>query len=101
MTSETAGMHKGRSIVDFLRPHWMALTLALLAVVGEAGADVAQPDRQYRYRLRLWRSSDGPALPGVGDGKDCGQANLLSVAAAFSVEPKTVIESLPQYLVKA
>ena len=43
MTSEIEGKHKRRSIIDFLRPHWKALTLALLAVVGEAGADLAQP----------------------------------------------------------
>src|ERR1017187_2360509 len=43
MTSETAGKHKSRSIIDFLRPHWKALALALLAVLGEAGADVLQP----------------------------------------------------------
>src|ERR1019366_4320302 len=43
MTSETAGKHKSRSIIDFLRPHWKALAIALLAVLGEAGADVLQP----------------------------------------------------------
>ena len=43
MTSETAGKHKSRNIIDFLRPHGKALALALLAVLGEAGADVLQP----------------------------------------------------------
>jgi subfamily B ATP-binding cassette protein MsbA len=43
MTQETAGMHKSHSIVDFLRPHWKVLTLAFLAVLGEAGADLLQP----------------------------------------------------------
>ena len=43
MTSGTAENHKSRSIVDFLRPHWKALALALLAVVGEAGTDLLQP----------------------------------------------------------
>ena len=43
MTSETAGKHKSRNIIDFLRPHWKALALALLAVLGEAGADILQP----------------------------------------------------------
>src|SRR5579863_69522 len=43
MTSDTAGKPKSRTIVDFLRPHWKALTLALLAVVCEAAAGVAQP----------------------------------------------------------
>src|ERR1019366_4880694 len=43
MTSESVSKHKSRSIIDFLRPHWKALALALLAVVGESGADLAQP----------------------------------------------------------
>jgi subfamily B ATP-binding cassette protein MsbA len=43
MTSEIEGKHRRRSIIDFLRPHWKALALALLAVLGEAGADVLQP----------------------------------------------------------
>src|SRR5579863_271437 len=43
MTSDTAGKAKSRTIVDFLRPHWKALALALLAVVGEAGADLLEP----------------------------------------------------------
>jgi len=43
MTSETGEKHKSRSIVGFLRPHWKALALALLAVVGESGANLAQP----------------------------------------------------------
>jgi len=43
MTSATGENNKKRSIVDFLRPHWKALTLALLAVVGGSGADLAQP----------------------------------------------------------
>ena len=43
MTSDSTSKQKSRSIVDFLRPHWKALALALLAVVGESAADVAQP----------------------------------------------------------
>ena len=34
MASAIPEKHKSRTIVDFLRPHWKALTLALLAVVG-------------------------------------------------------------------
>ena len=41
--ASTAGKRKSRTIVDFLRPHWKALALALLAVVGEAGADLLEP----------------------------------------------------------
>ena len=33
MTSEPAGKHKSRNIIDFLRPHWKALALALLAPI--------------------------------------------------------------------
>jgi len=43
MTSETTDKHKSHSMVDFLRPHGMALSLALLAVLGEAVTDVLQP----------------------------------------------------------
>src|ERR1039458_745137 len=43
MTTETVIKLKHRSIIDFLRPHWIALALALLAVLGEAGAGVLQP----------------------------------------------------------
>jgi len=43
MTPETGEKHKSHSIVGFLRPHWKALALALLAVVGESGANLAQP----------------------------------------------------------
>ena len=43
MTSESAKQHKSRSIIDFLRPHWKALALALLAVLGGSAADLAQP----------------------------------------------------------
>src|SRR5579863_504639 len=43
MTSDTARKRKNRTIVDFLRPHWKALALALLAVLGEAGTGVLQP----------------------------------------------------------
>jgi subfamily B ATP-binding cassette protein MsbA len=34
---------KTLSIIDLLRPHWKALTLALLAVVGETVTDLAEP----------------------------------------------------------
>jgi len=43
MTPETGEKHKSHSLVGFLRPHWKALALALLAVVGESGANLAQP----------------------------------------------------------
>ena len=43
MTSAIPEKLKSRTIIDFLLPHWKALTLALLAVVGEAAADVLQP----------------------------------------------------------
>jgi len=43
MTPEAGEKHKSRSIIGFLQPHWKALALALLAVVGESGANLAQP----------------------------------------------------------
>src|SRR3972149_966867 len=43
MTSHAGKKPKGLSIIDFLRPHWKALSLALLAVVGEAATDLLEP----------------------------------------------------------
>jgi ATP-binding cassette subfamily B protein len=43
MTSQAAKKRKGPSIIDLLRPHWKALTLALLAVVGETVTDLLEP----------------------------------------------------------
>jgi ATP-binding cassette, subfamily B, bacterial len=43
MTPHAAKKSKGPSIIDFLRPHWKALTLALLAVAGEAATDLLEP----------------------------------------------------------
>ena len=43
MTSHAAEKPKGLSIIHLLRPHWKALTLALLAVVGETATDLAEP----------------------------------------------------------
>ncbi len=43
MTSHAAEKPKGLSIIDLLRPHWKALSLALLAVVGETAADLLEP----------------------------------------------------------
>ena len=43
MTLHAARKSKGLSIIDFLRPHWKALTLALLAVACEVATDVLEP----------------------------------------------------------
>ncbi len=43
MTPHTAKKSKAVSIIDFLRPHWKALTLALLAVAGQAATDLLEP----------------------------------------------------------
>ena len=43
MTSQAAKKRKGPSIIDLLRPHWKALTLALLAVAGETVTDLLEP----------------------------------------------------------
>jgi len=43
MTPHVDGKPKGLSLVDLLRPHWKALSLALLAVAGETVTDLAEP----------------------------------------------------------
>ena len=43
MTLPAAKKSKGLSLIDFLWPHWKALTLALLAVAGEATTDLLEP----------------------------------------------------------
>jgi len=43
MMPHTAKKSKALSIIDFLRPHWKALTLALLAVAGQAATDLLEP----------------------------------------------------------
>ncbi|MDP2998830.1 MAG: ABC transporter ATP-binding protein [Bryobacterales bacterium] len=43
MTSDAAKKPRGLSIVDLLRPHWKALTLALLAVAGVTATDLLEP----------------------------------------------------------
>ena len=43
MTPPAAKKPKGLSIIGLLRPHWKALTLAVLAVAGEAATDLLDP----------------------------------------------------------
>jgi len=43
MTPPAAKKPKGLSIIGLLRPHWKALTLALLAVAAEAATDLLEP----------------------------------------------------------
>jgi len=43
MTLHAARTSKGVSIIDFLLPHWKALTLALVAVACEVATDVLEP----------------------------------------------------------
>ncbi|MBI4165906.1 MAG: ABC transporter ATP-binding protein [Acidobacteria bacterium] len=43
MTSDTTKEPKSSSIIDFLRPHWKSLTLALVAVAGGAVTDLLKP----------------------------------------------------------
>jgi ATP-binding cassette, subfamily B, bacterial len=43
MTPSATKKPKELSIMGFLRPHWKALTLALLAVAGETAADLLEP----------------------------------------------------------
>ncbi len=46
-----------------------------------ARAGVAQPDAQYRHRLRLWRAADGPALPRARAGVRGGAAGVCRAHA--------------------
>jgi len=43
MTSQAGGNPRRLRIVDVLRPHWKALTLALVAVAGETATDLLEP----------------------------------------------------------
>lgn len=43
MTPHPAKKSTGLSIIGFLRPHWKSLSLALLAVAGEAATDLLEP----------------------------------------------------------
>ncbi len=43
ITTRDAKRPRGRGIIGLLRPHWKALLLALLAVVGEAATDLLEP----------------------------------------------------------
>ena len=43
MTPSAAKKSKGLRIIDLLRPHWKALTLALLAVAAETATDLLEP----------------------------------------------------------
>jgi subfamily B ATP-binding cassette protein MsbA len=43
MTPPAVKKPKGLSIIGLLRPHWKALSLALLAVAGEAATDLLEP----------------------------------------------------------
>ena len=60
MTSNAAKQPKGLSIIDLLRPHWKALTLALLAVVGETATDLAEP---WPLKIVLDNLLQGKRLP--------------------------------------
>ena len=61
MTSQAVKKPKGLRIIDLLRPHWKALTLALLAVAGETATDLAEP---WPLKIVLDNLLQGKRLPG-------------------------------------
>jgi subfamily B ATP-binding cassette protein MsbA len=60
MTLRASGKAKGLRFIDLLRPHWKALTLALLAVVGETVTDLAEP---WPLKIVLDNLLQGKRLP--------------------------------------
>ncbi len=100
MTLHEANKHKGLSIIDLLRPHWKALTLALLAVVGETLTDLAEP---WPLKIVLDNLLQSKKLPGWMSGVAgwMGQDKLavLNFAAA-AVAVIAVVGALSSYLEK-
>jgi subfamily B ATP-binding cassette protein MsbA len=60
MTLRASGKARGLRFIDLLRPHWKALTLALLAVVGETVTDLAEP---WPLKIVLDNLLQGKRLP--------------------------------------
>ena len=102
MTSATFDKRKSRSIVDFLRPHWKALSLALLAVVVGAGADVLQPWPLKIVLDYLLQSKQPPAwmavpLHWIGPNK-LAVLNFAVLAVAVIAIGGAISSSLENYL---
>ena len=69
----------GLSIVDLLRPHWRALTLALAAVLGETLTDIAAP---FPIKVIVDNVLQSKALPGLPG---------RMVSAMFGTNPYAVL----------
>jgi len=100
MTSHAAKKPKGLSIIDLLRPHWKALTLALLAVVGETATDLADP---WPLKIVLDNLLQSKPLPGWMSGVvHCMGPDKLAVLnfAVIAVAVIAVVGALSSYLEK-
>ncbi len=100
MTSDAAKKPKGLSIIDFLRPHWKALTLALLAVAGEAATDLLEPWPLKIVLDYLLQSKDPPGWMSAMVGW-IGQDKLAVLNfAVLAVAAIAVVGALSSYLEK-
>ncbi len=91
---------KGLSIIDLLRPHWKALSLALLAVVGETVTDLAEPWPLKIVLDNLLQSKRLPDwLSGVVGWMGTDKLAVLNFAVA-AVAVIAVVGALSSYLEK-
>jgi subfamily B ATP-binding cassette protein MsbA len=91
---------KGLSIIDLLRPHWKALSLALLAVVGETVTDLAEPWPLKIVLDNLLQSKRLPGwLSGVVGWMGTDKLAVLNFAVA-AVAVIAVVGALSSYLEK-
>ncbi len=83
MTPPAAKKPKGLSIIGLLRPHWKALSLALLAVAGEAATDLLDPWPLKIVLDYLLQSKHPPGWMGAIDRLDrAGQAGRPQLRGA-------------------
>jgi ATP-binding cassette, subfamily B, bacterial len=91
---------KSLSIIVLLRPHWKALTLALLAVVGETVTDLAEP---WPLKIVLDNLLQGKRLPdwmsGVVGWLGTDKLAILNFAVAL-VAVIAIVGALSSYLEK-
>jgi ATP-binding cassette subfamily B protein len=88
--TQTASKPRVLSIVDLLRPHWKAMTVALVAVAGEAATDLLEP---WPIKIVLDYVLQSRQLPGwmivvvglIGEGKLAILSFALVAVAAIAV----------------
>jgi subfamily B ATP-binding cassette protein MsbA len=100
MTPPAAKKPKGLSIIGLLRPHWKALSLALLAVAGEAATDLLDPWPLKIVLDYLLQSKHPPGWMGAIIGW-IGQDKLAVLNfAVLAVAVIAVVGALSSYLEK-